>query len=199
MNKPIYIGQAILDISKYVMYNFYYKVMKPNLRDLTLNYMDTDSFIFETSTDIFEFIRENPRYFDTSNYDKDNCFGIKPQNKKVIGLFKDELAGKPMTEFVGLRSKLYAYKYDTRTVTKAKGINKSGMRSINFEHYFGCLNNIRKKILVKQTTFRSFKHKVSTIEMNKVALCGTDDKRKTVEGSDLTLAWGHYCLGMADP
>ena len=100
MNKPVYLGQAILDFSKIVMYEFHYNYMKQKYNDnrIQLCYMDTDSLVYSIKT---------PMRFDTSGYIPDRPLPIG-LNKKVIGLMKDELGGAIMTEFVALRPKLYS-------------------------------------------------------------------------------------------
>ena len=129
MNKPIYLGQAILDLSKTPMYEFWYDYIKPKYGDKArLCYMGTGSFVMNIKTEEFykDIASDVERLFDTSNYDKK---GERPlpigKNKKVIGLFKDELGGKIVTEFCALRAKAYAYKLDDDTEhKKAKGTNK---------------------------------------------------------------------------
>ena len=113
MNKPVYLGQAILDISKTLMYEFWYHYIKPKYRDnARLCYMDTDSFIINIKTENFyrDIANDAKEWYDTSNYDENekNTLPIG-ENKKVIGLFKDELGGKIMAEFIALRPKAYAY------------------------------------------------------------------------------------------
>ena len=100
------------------------------------------------------------------------------QNKKVIGLFKDELRGKVMTEFIALRAKAYAYITEDGSVHKrAKGTKKCIIkREIMFEHYKDCLFN-SKTIIKSQQIFRSDHHKVQTEEVNKIALTSNDHKR----------------------
>ena len=101
----------ILDIRKRLMYKFWYNYIKPNYGDSAeLCYMDTDSFAVHIITeDFYEDIAKNvERWFDTSNYDENDKRPIG-KNKKVIGLFKDELGGKIMKEFCALRAKTYAY------------------------------------------------------------------------------------------
>ena len=124
MNKPIYLGMSILDISKTLMYEFWYDYIKPKYqRSYTqgkakLCYMD--SFIIHIKTeDFYEDIADDfEKWFDTSNYDEDECKLIDKRplptgkNKKVIGLFKDELGGKIMKEFVGRRAKPWVYLID---------------------------------------------------------------------------------------
>ena len=129
MNKPIYLGQAILDISKTLMYDFWYDYIKPKYGNKArVCYTDTDSFVINIKTEDFynDIASDVEKWFDTSNYDKNDkrplAIGI---NKKVIGKFKDELGGKIMTEFCALRAKAYPYKLDDDTEKKkAKGTKK---------------------------------------------------------------------------
>ena len=111
MNKPLYLGMSILDISKTLMYKFWYDYFKPKYGDRAkLCYTDTDSFIIHIITkDFFEDIYNDvEKWFDTSNYDKKDKRPLPiGKNKKVPGLFKDELGGKIITEFVALRAKAY--------------------------------------------------------------------------------------------
>ena len=113
MNKPLYLGQAILDISKILMYEFWYDYIKLEYGDnAILCYMDTDSFIIHIETeDFYKDISDDvEKWFDTSSYDKKDERPLPiGKNKKVIGLFKDELCGKIITKSVALRAKEYAY------------------------------------------------------------------------------------------
>ena len=115
-NKPVYLGQAILDNSKTLMYEFWDDYIKPKYQEKAqLCYMDTNSFIIDIKTkDFYEDISYDVnKWFDTSDYDKTEK---KPlpigRNKKVIGMFKDELNGKIMKEFCALRAKTYAFLLD---------------------------------------------------------------------------------------
>lgn len=114
MNKPIAIGMSILDISKVVMYDFYYGHLKPKYgENIEMIYTDTDSFIVEVKTDCFYTdMQQNLHKYDTSDYPESNIFNMPRVNKKVPGLFKDELNGVVPTEVVGLRSKMYCVKSD---------------------------------------------------------------------------------------
>ena len=114
MNKPIYLGLSILEISKRLMYEFWYDYMKPKYgNDVKLCYMDTDSFIMNIKTnDFYEDIANDvENRFDTSNYEVSRPLPMG-KNKKVIGLMKDELGGKIIKEFVTLRPKTYSYLTD---------------------------------------------------------------------------------------
>ena len=109
MNKPVYLGMSILDISKTLMYDFHYGYIKPKYGDKAkLLFTDTDSLMYEIETEgFYKDISPDVRtMFDTSNYPKVHKSGIETGvNKKVIGLMKDEVGGKIITKFVGVRAK----------------------------------------------------------------------------------------------
>ena len=185
MNKPTYLGQAILDISKTLMNDFWYDYIKQKYGDnARLCYMDTDSFFINIKTEDFykDISNDVARWFDTPNYDEKDerplPTGKNNKNKKVISLFKDELRGKIMTEFVALRAKAYAYLMeDGSEHKKAKGTKKCIIkRELRFHDYKDSLF-IDKLILKSQQGFRSDHHRVCTYEFNKVALSSNDDKR----------------------
>ena len=193
MNKPVYLGQAILDLRKIVMYEFHYDYLTPKYgKKLDLCYMDPDSLIYNIDMeDFYKDIAEDvPARFDTSGYNPDRPLPVG-LNKKVIGLMKDELGGQIMTEFVTLRPKMYAYKMGSAESKKCKGIKKCIVRkTISFEDYKACLfgggSSYRPQLM-----FRSLRHEVRTLEVNKLALSRDDDKRITVNGIN-SLARGHY-------
>ena len=115
LNKPIFDGQCTLDNAKVTMYDVHYGYMKPKYGDnVDLCCTDTDSFIYEIRTeDFYDAIREDvPKMFDTFAYPDDHPSGIRRMNKKVPGMMKDEAAGRIITEIVGLKAKMYAYKID---------------------------------------------------------------------------------------
>lgn len=195
MNKPIAIGMSILDLSKVLMYDFYYDQLKAAYgENIQMIYTDTDSFILEIKTDCFySDMLQNLDKYDTSDYSEDNIFKIPRVNKKVPGLFKDELNGKVMTEFVGLRSKMYCVKAEgVEKMKKAKGVKKYVLKkTITFDHYMDCIQN--KCVVVRdQNTIRSKKHEVFTIKQTKIALSSADNKRYILNGNINTLPWGHY-------
>ena len=147
MNKPIYLGQAILDISKKLMYEFWYDYIKPMYGDKAkLCYTDIDSLVMHIKTEDFykDIANDIETLFDTSNYNKKDDRSLPiGKNKKVIGMYKDELGGKIMTEFWALRAKTYAYKlHDDTEFKKAKGTKKSVIkRELMFENYKDSLFN----------------------------------------------------------
>ena len=111
LNKPIYMGMSILDDSKIHMYSFYYDVLKPKYDDkIKLVHTDTDSFVIKVETDdIYEDFKEIHEYMDFSDYPQEHP-NYDKTNKKVLGKFKDEMNGKAITHFIGLKPKAYCYK-----------------------------------------------------------------------------------------
>ena len=197
MNKPIYLGMCILDLSKIIMYDFHYNYIKSKYADKAkLLFTDTDSLMYEIETEDFykDISGDVKDKFDTSDYPENHPSGIPTgENKKVLGMMKDEVAGKIIKEFVGLRSKLYSFVTDDGGETKkCKGIKKQVVeRSIRHEHYKTCLTT-GKELLRKQNILRSYEHEVYTEEVNKVALSALDDKRHILSDGMDTLALGHY-------
>ena len=182
MNKPIYLGMSILDISKTLMYKVWYDYFKPKCGDRAkLFYTDTDSFIIHIITkDFFEDISNGvEQWDDTSNYDENDKRSLPiGKNKKVIGLFKDELGVRIMKVFCALRAKTYSDIMNNNSgVKKSKGTTKNIIkRELMFENYKDCLLN--DKVIQKlQQRFKSDHNKVYTEEINKIALNSNDDKR----------------------
>ena len=187
INKLVCLGMSILDISKTLMYEFWYDYLKPNYNgNAKLSYMDTDSFCYMDSfcyiftEDFFEDINNDvERWFDTSNYDKNDKRPLQiGVNKKVIGMFKYELGGKIMKEFCALRAKTYTYLMeDDSEMKKAKGVKRCVIkRRLMFENYKDSLFN-NKTIMRSQLRFKSDHHNVYTEEVNKIALNSSDNKR----------------------
>lgn len=196
INKPVIAGVSVLDISKTYMYSFHYDFMLKHFdpEECRMQYTDTDSFIYEIKNhDVYEFIKTHPEQFDTSNYAVDNPYGIIPQNKKILGLMKDENSGIVMIIYIGLRSKLYTYKMlSKKVIKKAKGVKKNVLKNkIKFKHYKKCIKT-NSTITRSQMTFRSLYHNVYTLATLKKALDPNDDKRFIIPNSFATLAWGHY-------
>ena len=149
MNKPIYVGMTILDISKTLMYEFWYGYLKPKYGDkIKLCYMDTDSLIpFIKTEDFYKVIANDlEKRFDTSNCDVDRPLPMG-KNKKVIGLMKDKLGGKIMIGFVSLRLKTYEYAIDVdkvNEVKKTKGTKRCVIKEkLKFKEYKNGLLNAK--------------------------------------------------------
>ena len=181
-NKPVYVGQAILDLSKTLMFDFHYNYIqkKYSYKRAKLLFTDTDSLMYEIITDDFyRDISEDIRTkFDTSDYPPDHKSGILTGvNKKVIGMFKDEVAGRQITHFVGLRPKLYSFKVEDSTTKKCKGIRKNVVKKgIDFQDYVDCLFSGEKQMR-SMRIIRSENHEIYSKEVNKIALSNEDDKR----------------------
>ncbi|XP_036144453.1 uncharacterized protein LOC118646318 [Monomorium pharaonis] len=157
-------------------------------------YTDTDSLIcLVECEDIYETMKRDIARFDTSDYPVDNAYGMPLENKKVPGLMKDENNGVIMTDFVGLRAKMYALKVDGKKDTKkAKGVkNNVVARTITFDDYTRCLRD-EIEMTRRQSCIRSKLHKVYTVSETKIALSPYDDKRYLIPDSVETLPWGHY-------
>ena len=123
MNKPIHLGLSILDISKILMYKFWYDYMKPKYGNrVKLCYMDTDNFVMSIKTNDFykDIANDVEKRFDTSNYELNRP--LPTGKKKAIELMKDELGGKIITEFVTLRPKTYSYSTDYGKEDKKKSV-----------------------------------------------------------------------------
>ncbi|KYN21871.1 hypothetical protein ALC57_05765 [Trachymyrmex cornetzi] len=141
---------------------------------------------------IYETIKRDIARFDTSDYPADNAYGMSLANKKVPGLMKDENNGMIMTEFVGLRAKMYAVRVDGKKDTKkAKGVKSNVVaRMITFD-YTRCLNE-EIETTRRQSCIRSKLHEVYTISESKITLSPYDDKRYVVPNTTETLPWGHW-------
>ncbi|XP_031329137.1 uncharacterized protein LOC116179983 [Photinus pyralis] len=192
LNKPIYAGLTVLDVSKTILYDFHYNFVLKEFKDRAkLLYTDTDSLIYSFSVpDIYESIRENIDKFDTSNYNHNNVFGIPLVNKKVPGLMKDENNGKIMLEFVGLRAKMYSYLVDGKVFKRSKGSTYASIREITLEDYKNSIFN-NAVVTRPQYLIKSRKHLVFTIKQNKVVLSPYDDKRQISLDCINTLPWGY--------
>ena len=169
MNKPIYLGLSILEISKTLMYGFWYDYMKPKYNnDVKLCYMDTHSFIINIKTNDFykDIASDVEKRFDISDYEVNRPLPTG-KNKKIIGLMKDELGGKIITEFVTLRPKTYSFLTDDgKEDKKAKGTKKCVIKKmIKFNDYKKCLLN-DEVTLKSQQRFISKKQDVYTENIN---------------------------------
>ena len=182
MNKPIYLDMSTLGISKILMCEFWCDHIKSKYEDRTkLCYMDTDSFVIHIKTEDFykDIANDIEKQFDTSNYDENDDRPLsKGKNKNVIDLFKNELGGKIMKVFVGLRAKAWAYLMDDNSEKKKpKGTKKCVInRRLMVENYTDCSFN-DKIILKSQQRFKSDHHVVYREEVNKIALSSNDGKR----------------------
>lgn len=191
LDKPIYAGFTILDLSKLHMYDFHYNIMKPKYGDnIKLLMTDTDSFVYHIKTDDFyKDMKEMKEHYDMSEYSVESGL-YNGENKKVIGKFKDESPNEVIECFVGIRSKCYSFKTKKNIVKKAKGVNKVVVKkNINFDDYKNCvLYDVPKN--VKINAIRTVNMTNYSLSQNKLALSNKDDKR--VWENTKSTAWGHY-------
>ena len=196
LNRPAYVGMCILDLSKTLMYDFHYNYIKEKYGNKArLLFTDTDSLTYEIEAkDVYQDFWNDKDRFDNSDYPENSPYFDKT-NKKVIGKFKDEAAGIPITEFVGLRSKMYSYIKDNQKVGKtAKGIKKNIIKNnIKHEDYKNVLIN-NKQIHHTMKTIRSMNHQLGSYELNKVSLSCFDDKRYIANDGITSYAYGHYAI-----
>jgi hypothetical protein len=192
LNKPIYAGFCILELSKTLMYDFHYGYIKKKYGDKAkLLFTDTDSLCYEIETeDIYEDMYKDKDHFDLSDVIgkyNDNT------NKKVIGKMKPEYPNDVITEFIGLRSKMYSLQFESgKEDKKAKGITKNVIkRSIHYEDYKNILKNLGK-MYSRMKMIRSQNQRIYIMEQNKISLSAYDDKRYILEDGISCSAHVHY-------
>ena len=182
MDKAIYVGFAILELSKLHMYETYYDTLQPYFEqeNLQLHYVDTDGMILSMKTkDIIKDLKNLEDIFDFSNLDKKHEL-YSEKNKKVIGKFKIETPKNIIIdEFVCLRSKAYSFKCNNNdeNKNKIKGISKSQSKHIKFEEYYNCLFGGDYQRECNNYIIRSINHEMILQEVKKSTLSLFDDKR----------------------
>ena len=196
MNKPVYLGQGRLDLSKTLVYELYYDYMRPKYGSkVNLCYMDTDSFVYEIETEDFyrEIANDVKKRCDTNGYSKDDNRPLpSEENKKVVGLMKDELGGKIMTEFVALRVKMYAGK--ELEEKRWKGTKKCVVsEGLTFDDVKACLRYGETRCR-EQMLFENKKHEEYTVNKHKIVLNRDDGKRLVQADGITTLASGYVTL-----
>ena len=193
LDRPTYVGMCILDLSKFLMYDFHYNYIKNKYGyNAKLLFTDTDSLCYEIhNKDPYEDFYNDKHLFDNSDYPVDSKYYFD-NNKKVIGKFKDEAAGIPIVEFVGLRSKLYSYLLNNEVnIKKCKGIKKHVVKKhIIHKHYKNTLfNQTQSDVFFK--SIRSDKHEVYSRLCHKTSLSCYDDKRYILKNGIDTQAFGY--------
>ena len=195
LTKPIYLGMNILDDSKHLMYNFHYNFMLKKIKreNIDLLFTDTDSLCYTIrNQDIFQIMKENKELFDLSNYPKDHEL-YDATNAKVIGKFKNESV-KQITEFIGLRSKLYSYAVDkdSHSHNRCKGVKRNVVENeLTIKDYKHTLET-RESKKVTQNNIRSYGHQLFTEKQEKIALSAKDDKVYICDDNIHTYSFGHY-------
>ncbi|XP_075225352.1 uncharacterized protein LOC142333778 [Lycorma delicatula] len=196
LNRPIYIGFTVLDISKMIMYEFHYDYMVEKYgHNINLLMTDTDSLMYHIVTDnVYNDILHDIDRFDTSDYPRDHaCFSNT--NKKRLGKFKDEMNGKAIREFVGLRAKMYSIlEFDKKEKNVAKGIPRVSIaKDLRHDLY-------KKSLFNDSVTYTSAYgiistlHNIFSINKSKKSLSPYDDKRYILENKINTVPYGHYSI-----
>ena len=178
------------------MYRFYYDILKPKYDDKTkLVYTDTDSYVIKVDTeDLYEGLNEINDYMDFSDYPVEHP-NYDKTNKKVLGKFKDEMNGKIITKFIGLKPKSYCYKIygEDKDHKKSKGIVKHKVSSeLDYDTYNETLNRNLKQT-VNFNIIRSKDHQLYSINQTKYALSNYDNKRYWLSDTE-SLPYGHYSI-----
>ena len=193
LKRPAYVGMYILDLSKRLMYDFHYNYITSRYgKKAKLLFTDTDNLCYEIETeDIYRELWEDKNLFDNSDYPKDSQF-FDSTNKRVISKFKDEAAGMPIVEFVGLRSKMYSYVKDNGKNGKtAKDVRKYVIKNnITHENFKDCLLN-GKQMLHSMRTIKSECHQIGSYKLNKISFSCFDDKRYILDDGIHSYAYGH--------
>lgn len=195
IKSPYIIGTAVLDLSKLVLYDFHYNFFRKLFgNSCRLLMTDTDSlmYLFTLSADYVNFVlRENDSKFDFSNYPPDHPL-FNTKNKGKLFCIKDEVAGKRIKSFVGLRAKNYALSFDNDTCKiTGKGIPKRKLKEICFDEMKEVLFT-KIQTSVDSNQIRSFKHKLYNIKQEKISLSPFDNKRYVLSDGIETLPLGHY-------
>ena len=190
LDKPVFIGQAVLDYSKLEMYHLYYTVLRkcPLIRQPELVGGDTDSFFLALHThktitleDVFSDLSE---YFDSSNYPQDHPL-YTAANRAKLGCFKDEAAGKVIIEMILLRPKMYSMRFLGQEVEqtgagagikRAKGISRHLIASTSHETYREVFLS-QEETNFDMTILRSKLHTIQTVNFRKRGLSAWEDKR----------------------
>ena len=207
LDKPSYVGMCILDLSKTLMYDFHYNYIKKKYSDGTqLLFTDTDSLTYHIKTeDVYRDFLPDWELFDNSDYPPNSEF-YSSENKKVIGKFKDETAGAPIKEFIGLKSKMYRVLVDKESEMynalkdndkkkiiskKAKGVKKNVIKKgISHQDYVNVLS-VCKVLHHQMNTIRSDRHQISSYQINKISLSPFDGKRYILSDGISSYAYGH--------
>ena len=193
LNKPIYVGFSILELSKMIMYDWHYNYFVKKF-DCSLLFTDTDSLVYKIKGNdcVCDEVFRDKELFDFSGYDKSSVY-YDCANKKVIGKMKDEMSGKIIAEFVGLRSKMYSIvTVDDEELVRAKGVNRELMHSEFKDVLFGkkVVRQCMKRILAKG-------NKIGTYDISKISLSCFDDKRYVLDDGVESLAYGYARISSA--
>ena len=191
-NKPIYIGACILETSKLYMYQFWYDHLKNKYNNkVELIYTDTDSLIIQVETDdIYKDMFEDKHLYDFSEYPKDHP-NYDITNKKALGTFKDELKSRIITEFIGLKPKMYSFNFIENNIIVNKNTHKGIKDSISLKH-----DEYKRSLYKEELIYKEFynlqlnKQNIYLDKINKIALNPFDSKRNWIDNIN-SLPYGY--------
>ena len=189
LNKPIYVGFTVPELSKWLMYDFHSNFIKKQF-DAKLLFTDTESLTHEIkSEDVYEECFKNKYLFDFRNFSRNSKL-YDSQNEMVVGKMKAAYRGIPIDKFVGLKSKIHSMlSVDGKESNSAKGVNIA----TEFNEFRGTLFN-KKVVRHKIKRIQGKKHKIGTYEINKMSLSCFDDKRFALDDGIHTPAYFHKNL-----
>ena len=186
LNKPVYVGFCILELSKFLMYQFHHVYVLETFNNVKLFFTDTDSLVYEIKDEnVYEQSFKDKELFDFSGYSKDSIY-FDDCNKKKLGKMKDELNGNKIDEFVGLKSKMYSLISNNWEVNKAKGVNLK----LKHKEYVDVLLN-KNVVRYKMKRILREKHNIGSYLLNKISLSCYDDERFILDDGINSLAYGH--------
>ena len=191
--KPIYVGFSVLELAKLHVYKTHYETFNLYYGNrIQLEYTDTDSFIYYIETEnILADLQHFSSIMHFSEYPSYHPL-YDVTNKKKLGYMKDEMCGQPITEFIGLKAKMYALKTADEEKKRAKGVQRSVLnQEITFEDFKQCLFE-DGFMYHSMTRLNCENHKIRGIEQIKMSLSPFDDKRYIFPDKVHTLAHGHY-------
>ena len=195
LDKPIFLGMTILDLSKLHMYQFYYDVLKKYNENIKLIYTDTDSYVIQTMTgDVYKDFNEIKQHMDFSDYPVEHPCHDKT-NKKVLGMFKDECSSKIITKFIALKPKSYAFTIhgEDDEHKKSKGVVKHKVKKeLSYQNYHEALFQ-NKKHEITYNFIRSRNHQTFSMSQVKQSLSNFENKR-WYKDAFYSLPYGHYSL-----
>ena len=202
LNKPIYVGQAVLDYSKLEMYKLFYQKLPgcPLIKKLELAGGDTDSFFLSITTDLGVELRDVfqslGQYFDSSNY-KEEHRDYSTLNRARLGCFKDECKGNILKRMILLRPKMYSMEYEDariESINRGKGLSKSIVKAYLPSDYLSAYKEA-KEISCEMTILRSHRHAIRTVTLTKRGLSCWEDKRCWLSPNE-SVPYGHYSSGV---
>jgi len=198
-DRPLAVGMTVLELSKHIMYDFFYNVLKDSSYEIDLGFSDTDSFLFKTKN-TRKYRKKIKNFMDFSNYPTDHKL-FSNENKAKLGFFKDELAGKlSISEFVGLRAKCYSIKMNEKQNNShiekkvCKGLGKIAIeKRLKFKHYKQCLFQ-NKDRRYHFHTIRSKKQNINTVRIKKKAISHLDTKRWLFDCGIHSVPYGSFLI-----